>query len=171
MSGEVRGTNEFKELWICDTYDIDLDDAGTYLDNMITALEAAQTAGTAILLDTTANGDAPLMASAFTKHEGNGDPANTGEERAKVTSEAKVDGLQKVADMPTYKKILAFNGTRKNLFHIDRRLGVVEKALNQTLKVMGDGTNNIAYVTTITGEQVGELSEIYQRRAINKVAP
>lgn len=171
-----RGKNEFKEMWITDDVVYDLDGATAHLGTetttgLLKALKDAKTAGKAILLDTTDNGDAPLMAGAFIKHEGNGDPANTGDERAKATLEAKVDGLQKPVDMVVYKKIIAFKGQRKNCYHIDRRLSVVEQALDMTLKVNGDGTNNIAYVTTITGEVVGELDEVFKRRAIPKTQP
>jgi hypothetical protein len=131
-------------------------------------LKDAKTAGKAVLLDTTDNGDAPLMAGAFIKHEGNGDPANTGDERAKATLEAKVDGMQKPIDMTVFKAIIALKGKRKNCYHVDRRLSVVEKVLDITLKVNGDGTNNTAYITTITGEVVGELDEVFMRRAIPK---
>jgi hypothetical protein len=170
MSGSVRGTNEFKEMWLMDDLNVDLDIAfmGDYTTagGLLYQLSQQKVAQNGVILDTTELGDAPLMAGAFVKLEGNGDPSNTGKERAKVTIEAKVDGLQKVADMTVFKKILGFNGKTKIAYHLDRRLGVVEKAVDQKIKVSGDGTNNIAYVTTITGEQVGTQSEIYQRRTI-----
>lgn len=170
----MRGKNEFKEMWITDEVDYDLDDVNAFLGTkdseggLIYALEQARIANTAILLDTTDNGDAPLMAGAFIKHDGNGDPDNQGDERVKCTSEAKVDGLQKPIEMATYKKIIACRGLRKNLYHVDRRLAVIERGNDLVMKVNGDGTNNTEYITVMAGEQVGALKDVFKRRAISK---
>jgi hypothetical protein len=172
-----RGKNEFKEMWITDDVVYDLDDMYAFLGDettvggLVYALEQARIANTSILLDTTDNGDAPLMAGAFIKHDGNGDPDNQGDERAKATLEAKVDGLQKPIDMVVYKKIIAFKGQRKNCYHIDRRLSVVEIGYDLVIKVNGDGTNNSDFKSIIIGEQIGDLNMTYKRRAIPKTLP
>lgn len=173
----MRGKNEFKEMWITDEVDYDLDDVNAFLGTkdseggLVYALEQARIANTAILLDTTDNGDAPLMAGAFIKHDGNGDPDNQGDERVKCTSEAKVDGLQSPIEMATYKKIIACRGLRKNLYHVDRRLAVIERGNDLVMKVNGDGTNNTEYITVMAGEQIGALKNVFQRRAIPKLLP
>jgi hypothetical protein len=175
MSAPKRGTDEFKEVWICDDLDITLD-ANSYMgpetdpSSVLGQLKAARDAGEALLLDCD-DGDTPLMAGAFFKQEGNGDPANNGKQRAKVTFEAKIDGLQERADQAVIAEVIALDGQRKDCYAVDRKLGIVEKALDQTLLITQDGTNNQTHIKTISGQAVGDMVNVYDRKPIYLVSP
>lgn len=170
-----RGTDEFKEVWICDDLDITLD-ASSYMgpetdpSSVLGQLKAARDAGEALLLDCD-DGDTPLMAGAFFKQDGNGDPANNGKQRAKVTFEAKIDGLQARSDQAVIAEVIALDGQRKDCYAVDRKLGIVEKALDQTLLITQDGTNNQTHVKTISGQAVGDMVNVYDRKPIYLVSP
>lgn len=175
MSAPKRGTDEYKELWICDDLDITLD-ANSYMgpetdsSSVLGQLKAARDAGEALLLDCD-DGDTPLMAGAFFKVAGAGDPANNGKERKNVMLEAKIDGLQERADQSVIASVFALDGTRKDCYHVDRKLGIVEKALDVNLKLEMDGTNNQPHIKTIMGSSKGDLANVYDIKPIYLVAP
>ncbi|MDX9803453.1 MAG: hypothetical protein RBS96_05450 [Dehalococcoidales bacterium] len=175
MSAPKRGTDEFKEVWICDDLDITLD-ANSYMgpdtdpSSVLGQLKAERDAGRALLLDCD-QGDTPLMAGAFFKVAGAGDPANNGQERKNVTFEAKIDGLQERADQAVIASVIALDGQRKDCYAVDRKLGIVEKALDQSLKIEQDGTNNQPHIKTVMGTQKGDLANVYDRKPIYLVSP
>ena len=131
-AGKRRGQEEFKEMWITDELEYDIDDPNAFLGDetteggLIKALEDERKEKKAFLLDTTENGDAPLMAESEFKLDNNGDPDNRGAERGILNLSATVDGMQKPEDVPAYKRMIGIDGLRKNCYHLDSRLSIVE---------------------------------------------